>query len=104
MRALSYTTVSLRKISKELSEQYGISVSHVKVGMLLKTMGYSKQVNQKMLQLGEPHPNRNAQFEHINATATEYMKLGEPVISVDTKKKENIGNFKNSGQEYRCVL
>jgi hypothetical protein len=54
-----------------------------------------------MLQVGEAHPNRNEQFEHINKTASEYIKSGIPVISVDTKKKENIGNFKNNGKEYR---
>jgi hypothetical protein len=54
-----------------------------------------------MLQVGEPHPNRNAQFEHINDTAAKYIKADDPVIFVDTKKKENTGNFKNSGQEYR---
>jgi len=64
-------------------------------------MGYSKQINQKMLQNGQPHPDRNQQFEYINTTAGKYLKAGEPVISVDTKKKEFIGNFKNSGREYR---
>jgi hypothetical protein len=64
-------------------------------------MEYSKQANQKMLQVGEPHPDRNAQFEHINSTSLDYINAGDPVISVDTKKKENIGNFKSSGQEYR---
>jgi len=54
-----------------------------------------------MLQVGEPHPDRNEQFEHINATAASYLAEGEPVISIDTKKKENIGNFKNNGKEYR---
>jgi hypothetical protein len=78
-----------------------MNVSHETVGKILESMGYSKQANQKMLQIGEPHPDRNAQFEHINATAAEYIKAGDPVISVDTKKKENIGNFKNNGQEYR---
>jgi hypothetical protein len=53
-----------------------------------------------MLQVGETHPDRNAQFEHINTTAAEYIETGDPVISVDTKKKENIGNFKKNGQEY----
>jgi transposase len=99
-RILSYTTESLRKIANELGKQ-GIKVGYVTVGEILEAMGYSKQSNQKMLQLGEPHPDRNAQFEHINKTAAEYMKVGEPVISVDTKKRENIGNFKNNGQEYR---
>jgi len=99
-RILSYTTESYRKIAEELKNQ-GIQVGHVTVGEILEAMGYSKQSNQKMLQVGEPHPDRNAQFEHINNTASKYIKAGVPVISVDTKKKENIGNFKNNGQEYR---
>jgi hypothetical protein len=90
----------LRKIAGELKSQ-GINVSHETVGKILKAMDYSKQSNQKMLQVGEPHPDRNAQFEHINKVAADYLKAGDPVISVDTKKKENIGNFKNNGQEYR---
>ena len=99
-RVLSYTTESLRKIEREL-KSLGINVSHETVGKILESMGYSKQANQKMLQVGEAHPDRNAQFEHINTTATEYIGTDDPVISVDTKKKENIGNFKNNGQEYR---
>jgi transposase len=99
-RILSYTTESLRKIEAELGKQ-GIKVSYKTVGKILETMGYSKQQNQKMLQADETHPDRNAQFEHINKTASEYIKAGDPVISVDTKKKENIGNFKNNGAEYR---
>jgi hypothetical protein len=67
----------------------------------LEDLGYSKQANQKMLQVGESHPDRNEQFEFINGKAKEYIEAGEPVISVDTKKKESIGNFKNPGQEYR---
>ena len=99
-RVLSYTTESLRKIEIELKKR-GIEVSHVTIGEILESMGYSKQANKKMLQVGEPHPNRNAQFEHINKTASAYIAAGDPVISVDTKKRENIGNFKNNGQEYR---
>jgi hypothetical protein len=64
-------------------------------------MGYSRQANQKMLQLGEAHPDRDAQFKFIGTKAKEFLDRGEPVISVDTKKKENIGNFKNPGTEYR---
>ena len=99
-RVLSYTTESLRKIETELGAQ-GIAVSYKTVGKILDSMNYSKQANQKMLQVGEAHSDRNAQFEHINDTAAKYLTAGDPVISVDTKKKENIGNFKNSGQEYR---
>ena len=99
-RVLSYTTESLRKIESELKSQ-GVNVSYKTISKILDSMGYSKQANQKMLQVGEPHPDRNAQFKHINKTAKEYLDAGDPVISVDTKKKENIGNFKNNGQEYR---
>lgn len=99
-RVLSYTTESLRKIESGLNLK-GMAVSYKTIGKILDSMGYSKQANQKMLQVGEPHPDRNAQFEHINKTAAKYLEAGDPVISVDTKKKENIGNFKNIGQEYR---
>jgi hypothetical protein len=99
-RVLSYTTESFRKIEAEL-KKHGINVSHVTIGEILDSMGYSKQQNQKMLQTGEPHPDRNTQFEHINATAAKHLEAGNPVISVDTKKKEKIGNFKNDGSEYR---
>ena len=100
-RVLSYTTESLRKIEVELKAK-GIKVSHETINKILDLMGYSKQANKKMMQIGEPHPDRNAQFEHINTTAAGYIEVGVPVISVDTKKKENIGNFKNNGKEYRC--
>jgi len=100
MRVLSYTTESLRKLEAEL-EKKGIIVGYVTIGKILDAMGYSKQVNQKMLQIGETNPNRNAQFEYINKTAAVYLTNGDPVISVDTKKKEKIGNFKNEGNEYR---
>ena len=99
-RVLSYTTESMRKIESELKGG-GINVSYKTIGNILENIGYSKQTNQKMLQTGKPHPERNAQFEHINQRASEYIKLGVSVISVDTKKKENIGNFKNNGKEYR---
>jgi hypothetical protein len=100
-KVLSWTTESLRSIAQKLDELHGEKVTHVTVGALLEGMGYSKQANQKMLQVGKPHPDRNAQFEYINKKAKEFIESGEPVISVDTKKKENIGNFKNPGQEYR---
>ena len=100
-KVLSWTTESLRAIQKALSEKHGISVSHVTIGDILEDMDYSKQANQKMLQVGKAHHDRNAQFEFINMKAKTFLEMGEPVISVDTKKKENIGNFKNSGQEYR---
>ena len=98
---LSWTTLSLHDTERLLFDKYGIKVSYITVGDLLAKLGYSKQANQKMLQVGTPNPNRNEQFEYINSKVKEFIDEGDPVISVDTKKKENIGNFKNSGQEYR---
>ena len=99
-RVLSYTTESLRKIEVELNAK-GIKVGRTAIAKILDSMNYSRQQNQKTQQIGDPHPDRNAQFEHINKTAAEYLATGNPVISVDTKKKENIGNFINKGSEYR---
>ncbi len=95
------STLSLRKISGILNEEHSIPISHVKVSQLLTEIGYSRQVNQKMEQLGAPGPDRDEQFGFIDRTAHEYIENGAPVISVDTRKKENIGNFKNNGAEYR---
>jgi transposase len=100
-KVLSWTTMSLRKIQAVLAKKYKINVSFKTVGTILEDMEYSKQANQKMLQVGKPHPDRNAQFEFIEQCAKKFIDKGNPVISVDTKKKENIGNFKNNGQEYR---
>ena len=100
-KVLSYTTLSLRKIQDILAEKFHIDISFRSVSSILEKLGYSKQANQKMLQVGEPHPDRNEQFEFINSKAADFLEKGLPVISVDAKKKENIGNFKNNGQEYR---
>ena len=100
-RILHWTTAGLMDIAKALQEEYQISVSHTVVAQRLNALGYSKQLNQKMLQTGKPHPDRNAQFEYINSTSKKYIDEGVPVISIDCKKKENLGNFKNNGQEYR---
>ncbi len=83
------SALSLRKISDILEADYSITVSHVKISQLLTDMGYSKQVNQKMEQVGIPSPDRNEQFEFIDHTAHEYLENGEPVISVDTKKRKH---------------
>lgn len=99
---LKWTTASLRKIADTVLHK-GIKISQNIVSNALDVLGYSKQKNQKMCQLGSQHPDRNAQFEFINATAKDFIDAGSPVISVDTKKKENIGNFKNEGSEYRPV-
>ena len=101
-KPLRWTTWSLRKISGELVK-FGINVSQNIVSRALEALGYSKQQNQKMYQVGEQHPDRDAQFRFINETSEEFLDRGEPVISIDTKKKENVGNFKNNGSEYRPV-
>jgi len=103
MDPLTWTTLSLREISEELKKRYGIDVSHTTVGTLLEMLGYSKQKNQKMLQVGKEHPDRDKQFRHINDTASEFLEKGLPVISVDTKKKELLGGFSNPGSEYRRI-
>ena len=97
---LRWTTKSLRKLQKELQAE-GFTIGYDKVGDLLKELGYSLQQNQKMKQAGSESPDRDAQFKHINATAKSYIESGNPVISIDCKKIENIGNFKNNGTEYR---
>jgi transposase len=99
-KILLWTTKSLRNIEQILRAK-GFCLSHDTVGNLLKDMGYSLQQNQKMLQAGEPHPDRNAQFEYINKKCLEFIRKRQPVISVDTKKKEMIGNFMNKGAEYQ---
>ena len=100
MKPLRWTTLSLRKIAEELLKK-GYKVSQNIVSRALEALGYSKQQNQKMYQVGNQHPDRDAQFQHINETAQAYLEHGDPVISIDTKKKENVGNFKNHGSEYR---
>ena len=82
-----------------LTEQ-GWRVSSTTVGRLLHRLGYRLQSPRKR-QEGATHPDRNAQFEHINQTADEHLTAGQPVISVDTKKKELVGNFKNGGREWQ---
>lgn len=95
-----WTTKSLRGIAAELLAS-GIKVSQNVVSRALDLLGYSKQQNQKMEQLGSQHPDRDAQFRFISQVSGEFLANGEPVISVDTKKKELLGNFKNDGSEYR---
>jgi transposase len=97
---LTYTTKSTRKI-KQILNEHGYEIGHNVVGDILEELGYSLQLNQKMLQIGEAHPDRNSQFEFINNKAKKFLKAGIPVISVDAKKKENVGNFINNGSMYR---
>ncbi len=99
MSALRWTCKSKATLAAALTKA-GWSVSATTVGRLLHDMGYSLQSVRKSRE-GTSHPDRNAQFEHINATAEEYLEQGEPVISVDTKKKELVGDFKNAGKEWQ---
>ena len=96
---LKWTTKSLRNLMEELKNE-GFKIGYVTVGKLLEQMGYSLQINQKMNQVGKASPDRDEQFKHINDTVIAYTNEKEPVISVDCKKKENIGNFFNKGAEY----
>ena len=97
---LRWTCKSTHALSAELFTRHGIRVSHKTVAKLLREHGYSLQAPNKSVE-GAQHPDRNAQFEHINAKAQSCMARGIPVISVDTKKKELVGNFKNAGSEWQ---
>ena len=102
-RPLSYTTLSVRTIQDLLKRNYGEKISFRSVCSLLDEMEYSRQRNAKLLQVGESHPDRNQQFEYINEKVSQFLDEGQPVISIDTKKKEILGNFSNPGTEYRPV-
>jgi transposase len=99
MSPLLWTTRSLRNLAKELVRK-GHEVSRTLVGELLHHLGYSLQANSKTKE-GRQHIDRDAQFQYIADQASAFLKADEPVISVDTKKKELVGNFKNAGQEWR---
>ena len=99
MSPLRWTCKSTTQLADELTRQ-GHPVSPRTVGRLLRAAGYSLQSNRKTKE-GKDHPDRNAQFEHINATVLAFQECGQPVISVDTKKKELVGNFRNGGREWQ---
>jgi len=99
MSPLRWTCKSRAMLTAALTTQ-GWRVSSTTVGRLLHALGYSLQAVQKRRE-GTAHPDRNAQFEHINATASTFLRQQQPVISVDTKKKELVGDFKNAGQEWQ---
>ena len=98
MSPLRWTCKSTTQLATELTRQ-GHAVSPSTVGRLLRAEGYSLQSNRKTKEGGQ-HPDRNAQFEHINARVMSFQKRLQPVISVDTKKKELIGNYRNAGREW----
>ena len=97
---LRWTCKSTHALAAELFERHRLRVSDKTVAKLLREHGYSLQAPNKSVE-GAQHPDRNAQFEHINHKAQQCVKRGVPVISVDTKKKELVGNFKNGGREWQ---
>ena len=98
MSPLRWTCKSVRTLAAELTRQ-GHRVSYQTVSEVLQQSGYSLQANRKTRE-GVEHPDRNAQFEHIARRAKEFQKRGQPVISVDTKKKELVGEYKNGGVDW----
>ena len=97
---LLWTAKSVRTLAGALREK-GHRVSHETVAKLLRGLGYSLQANRKTLE-GASHPDRDAQFRHINTAVGAAHAAGQPAISVDTKKKELIGDFQNGGQQWRA--
>jgi len=95
---LRWTAKSVRRLRDALRAR-DHRVSHETVARLLRELGYRLQANRKVRE-GRAHPDRDAQFQHINTTVTAALEAGEPVISVDTKKKELVGDFKNGGREW----
>ena len=96
---LRWTCKSLRRLAGELCAQ-GHQISHTVVGELLKSLHFSLQANSKTRE-GDSHPDRDAQFRYIDRLVKTALKTQQPVISVDTKKKELVGDFKNGGREWR---
>jgi transposase len=99
MSPLQWTCKSTRNLAAELRHE-GFVVSHTSVGKKLHELGYSLHALRKN-QEGTAHPDRNAQFEHISAMVEDFQARNQPVISVDTKKKELVGNFRNVGREWQ---
>ena len=99
MSPLRWTCKSLRRLAAEL-RAFGHRISHTVVGEVLKQQKFSLQSNRKTRE-GDSHPDRDAQFAYINESVTRMLAGQQPVISVDTKKKELVGDFKNGGREWR---
>jgi len=100
MSPLRWTSKSTRTIAEELTRS-GHPISSVTVGRCLEEMGYTLQANVKTRE-GPQHPDRDAQFRYLNRQVKTFRRAGEPVISVDTKKKELVGNYKNGGREWQA--
>lgn len=98
MTPLRWTCKSTHNLAKELRRQK-FKISSTKVGQLLRSQGFSLQANRKTAE-GKQHPDRDAQFQHISKRVKAFQRAGQPVISIDTKKKEPLGNLKNQGKSY----
>jgi DDE family transposase len=98
---LAWTTLSTRDLAGELSAG-GHRIGHSAVGRLLRANGFVLRGNAKVLE-GSADPDRDAQFEHINATAEAFLAAGDPVVSIDAKKKETVGNFANPGRTWHLA-
>ena len=97
---ITWTTLSTRNLS-EMLEEKGLKVSHALISRLLAEEGFSLQQNKKYVQTGNPGPDRDEQFRFIKSQTEMMIAAGDPVISVDAKKKELVGNYANKGAEYR---
>jgi len=100
MSSLLWTNKSLRNLENGLKEK-GFDASYRVIGIMLKMLGYGLQADKKTLTVTPSHPDRDKQFEYINNETTKAVTVGSPVLSIDAKKKENIGNFKNNGKTYQ---
>jgi hypothetical protein len=99
MSYLLWTNKSTRSLAEELARQ-GYTVSHVTVARCLRELGYSLQANVKTIE-GTQHPDRNAQFHYLNDQVRQFVRRHDPVVSVDTKKKELVGSFENRGRRWQ---
>ena len=99
MSPLRWTCKSAAKLAAALQAQ-GHAVSERTVNRLLHDLGYSLQANRKTIE-GRQHPDRDAQFQYINRRAKAFQRQGQPVVSVDTKKKELVGRYRNGGREWQ---
>jgi hypothetical protein len=99
MSYLLWTNKSTRALAAELT-RHGLPVSHVTVAQCLREMDYSLQANVKTIE-GTQHPDRDAQFRHLNAEVRRFVRSRDPVVSVDTKKKELVGSFENRGRRWQ---
>ncbi|MDR2699930.1 MAG: ISAzo13 family transposase [Nitrososphaerota archaeon] len=100
IQPMLWTNKSLRSLQKGLKEQ-GYNACYRVVGVMLKNLGYGLQADKKTLTVKPSHPDRNAQFEYLNTQTLKATSAGNPVLSIDAKKKEKLGNFKNNGQTYQ---